>query len=127
MTHSLIVELLSVSPILNCLFLYISSNAGRYSTHTFKSLSQLSKKFAYIHIYFFSLYFFGEPAAHFRNFFICCPSQRSARSQVPSLGGNPPGDSQSAVGWEHAGFEPGTAGQQPGALLLSYHATPTYT
>ncbi len=64
---------------------------------------------------FFSLYVFGEPAVHFRNFFLCCPSQRSARSQVPSLGGNPPGDWQSAVGWGDAGFEPGTAGQQPGA------------
>jgi hypothetical protein len=72
---------------------------------------------------FFSLYVFGEPAVHFRIFFLCCPSQRSARSQVPSLGGNPPGHWQSAVGWGDAGFEPGTAGQQPGALPLSYHAS----
>jgi hypothetical protein len=41
-------------------------------------------------MFFFSLHVFGEPAVHFRNFFLCCPSQRSARSQVPSLGGNPP-------------------------------------
>ncbi len=73
--------------------------------------------------FFFSLYVFGEQAVNFRNFFLCCPSQRSARSQVPSLGGNPPGDWQSAVGWGDAGFEPGTAGQQPGALSLSYHAS----
>ncbi len=73
--------------------------------------------------FFFPLYVFGEPAVHFRNFFLCCPSQRSARSQVPSLGGNPPGDWQSAVGWGDAGFKPGTAGQQPGALPLSYHAS----
>ncbi len=72
--------------------------------------------------FFFSVYVFGEPAVHFRNFSLCCPSQRSARSQVPSLGGNPPGDWQSAVGWGDVGFEPGTAGQQPGVLPLSYHA-----
>ncbi len=30
-------------------------------------------------------------------------------SAIP--GGNPPEDWQSAVGWEDAGFEPGTAGQ----------------
>ncbi len=33
---------------------------------------------------FFPLYVFGEPEVHFRNFLLCCPSQRSARSQVPS-------------------------------------------
>ncbi len=37
---------------------------------------------------FFSLYVFGESEVPFRNFFLCCPSQRSARSQVPSPGGN---------------------------------------
>ncbi len=73
--------------------------------------------------FFFSLYVFGEPAVPVRNFFLCCPSQRSARSQVPSQGGNPQGDWQSAVGWGDAGFEPGTAGQQSGALPLSYHAS----
>jgi hypothetical protein len=35
-------------------------------------------------IFFFSLYVFGEPEVHFRNFLLCCPSQRSARCQVPS-------------------------------------------
>ncbi len=34
--------------------------------------------------FFFSLYVFGEPAVHFLNFHLCCPLQRSARSQVPS-------------------------------------------
>jgi hypothetical protein len=38
-------------------------------------------------------------------------------------GGNPPGDWQSAVGWGDAGFGPGTAGQQSGALPLSYHTS----
>jgi hypothetical protein len=33
---------------------------------------------------FFSFYVIGEPAVHYRNFLLCCPSQRSARSQVPS-------------------------------------------
>ncbi len=33
---------------------------------------------------FFSLYVFGETKVHFRNFLHCCPSQRSAHSQVPS-------------------------------------------
>jgi hypothetical protein len=36
-----------------------------------------------IYISLFSLYGFGEPEVHFRNFLLCCPSQRSA-SQVPS-------------------------------------------
>jgi hypothetical protein len=35
-------------------------------------------------VFFFSLYVFGEPEVHFRNFLLCCPSQMSARSQVPS-------------------------------------------
>ncbi len=72
---------------------------------------------------FFSLYVFAEPAVSFCNFFLCCPSQRSACSQVPSQGGNPPEDWQSAVGWGDARFEPGTAGQQSGSLPLSYHAS----
>jgi hypothetical protein len=38
-------------------------------------------------------------------------------------GSNPPGDWQSAVGWGDTGFEPGTAGNQSGALPLSYHAS----
>ncbi len=39
------------------------------------------------------------------------------------LGGNPPGDWQSAVGWGDAGFKPGNAGLQPGTLPLSHHAS----
>jgi hypothetical protein len=36
-------------------------------------------------IYFFSLYvFFANQRSIFHNFFLCCPSQRSARGQVPS-------------------------------------------
>ncbi len=42
-------------------------------------------------------------------------------SAIP--GGNPPGDWQSVVGWGDKGFEPGTAGQQSGALPLSHHAS----
>jgi hypothetical protein len=34
--------------------------------------------------FFFFFVCFGEPVVHFRNFHLCCPSQRSARSQVPS-------------------------------------------
>jgi hypothetical protein len=30
------------------------------------------------------LYVFGEQVVHFRNFLLCCPSQRSALGQVPS-------------------------------------------
>jgi hypothetical protein len=32
----------------------------------------------------FLLDVFDKPAVHFHNFLVCCPSQRSARSQVPS-------------------------------------------
>ncbi len=32
----------------------------------------------------FFLFFFGKPAVHFSKFLLCCPSQRSARSQVLS-------------------------------------------
>jgi hypothetical protein len=42
-------------------------------------------------------------------------------------GGNPPEDWLSAVGCGDAGFEPGTAGQQSGALTLSHHAMPCLT
>ncbi len=40
----------------------------------------------FLHVlYFIILYiFFCEPAVHFRHFLLCCPSQRLARSQVPS-------------------------------------------
>ncbi len=37
----------------------------------------------YLFIFFFVC--FSESAVHFRNFLLCCPSQRSARSQVPSV------------------------------------------
>jgi hypothetical protein len=72
---------------------------------------------------FFSLYVFGEPAVHFSQFFPLLPlTEVSPRpSAIPD--GKPPGDSQSAVGWGDAGFEPGTAGQQSGALQLSHHAS----
>ncbi len=40
--------------------------------------------YIYIYIYIYTVYVFGEPAVHFRNFLLCSPSQRSARSQVPS-------------------------------------------
>ncbi len=46
----------------------------------------------------------------------------SQPSAIP--GGNPPEDWQSAVGWGDAGFEPGTAGHQSGALPLSHHTFP---
>ncbi len=34
--------------------------------------------------FFFFFICFGESEVHFRNILLCCPSQRSARSQVPS-------------------------------------------
>jgi hypothetical protein len=59
--------------------------------------------------------FFGKPSVPFSQFFPLLPlTEVSPRpSAIPD--GNPPGDSQSAVGWGDAGFEPGTAGQQSGA------------
>ncbi len=74
-------------------------------------------------IFFFLYVFFGEPAVHFSQFFPLLPlTEVSPRpSAIPD--GNPPVDSQSVVGWGDAGFEPGTAGQQSGALPLSHHAS----
>jgi hypothetical protein len=71
-------------------------------------------QFNYTIIQYIEFFFFI-----FHNFLLCCPSQRSSAI----LGGNPPGDWQSAVGWGDAGFEPGTAGQQSGVLPLSHHAS----
>ncbi len=67
--------------------------------------------------------FFGAPAVHFSQVFpLLLLTEVSPRpSAIP--GGNPPGDGQSAVGWEDAGFEPGTAGQQSGVLPLSHYAS----
>jgi hypothetical protein len=74
--------------------------------------------------FFFFLYMiFGEPEVHFSQFFPLLPLTEVSprRSAIPD--GNPPGDSQSAVGWGDAGFEPGIAGQQSSALPLSHHAS----
>jgi hypothetical protein len=61
----------------------------------------------------------------FRNFLLCCPSQRSARSHVPSqVATQQEIDRQLWAGGD-AGFEPGTAGQQSGAL--STILTPIFT
>ncbi len=68
--------------------------------------------------------FFGEPAVHFTQFFPLLPLTEVSPRPSAIPGGNPPGDGQSAVGWGVAGFEPGTAGQQSGALPLSHHASP---
>jgi hypothetical protein len=73
--------------------------------------------------FFFSLYVFGEPAIHFSQFFPLLPLTEVSPRPSAIPGGNPPGDWQSAVGWGDAGFEPGTAGQQSGALPLSHHAS----
>ncbi len=57
------------------------------------------------------------------NFLLCRPSQRSARSQVPSqVGIHQTIGSQLWVGGD-AGFKPRTAGQQSGALPLSHHTS----
>jgi hypothetical protein len=54
--------------------------------------------------------------------FILLPLTEVSPQPSAILGGNPPGDWQSAVGWGDAEFEPGTAGQQSCALPLSHHA-----
>ncbi len=74
-------------------------------------------------ILFFSLYVFGEPAVHFPNFSPQLPLTEVSPQPSAIRGGNPPGDWQSAVGWGDTRFEPRTAGQQSGTLLLSYHAS----
>ncbi len=72
---------------------------------------------------FFSLYAFGEPAAHFLSFLPLLPLTEV--SPLPSAipGDNPPECWQSAVGWGEAGFEPRNAGQQSGEPPLSHHAS----
>jgi hypothetical protein len=72
---------------------------------------------------FFLFMFFGEPAVHFSQFFPLLPLTEVSPRPSAIPGGNSPGDGQSAVGWGDAGFEPGTAGQQSGALPLSHHAS----
>ncbi len=67
----------------------------------------------------FSLYIFGEPAAHFSYFSPLSPLTQVSLQPSAIPGGNPLGDCQSAVGWGDAGFEPGTVGQQSSALPLS--------
>jgi hypothetical protein len=52
-------------------------------------------------------------------FLLCCPSQRSNHIQVPSKVATHQG-MEVNWGWGDARFEPGTAGQQSGALPLSY-------
>ncbi len=70
---------------------------------------------------FFSLYVFGEPTVDFSRFSPLSPLTEVSPQPSAIPGGNPSGDWQSAVGWGGAGFEPGTAGQQSGALPLSHH------
>ncbi len=79
----------------------------------------------FFYIFFFLYMFFGEPAVHFSQFFPLLPLTEVSPwpSAIPD--GNPPGDSQSAEGLGDAGFEPGTAGHQSGALPLSHHASLT--
>ncbi len=55
-------------------------------------------------------------------FFSVAPHQFSLQPSA-ILGGNPPGDRQSAVGWGDTGFEPGTAGLPSGMLQLSLHTS----
>jgi hypothetical protein len=76
-------------------------------------------------IFFFLYIFFGEPAVHFSQFFPLLPLTEVSPRPSAIPGGNPPGDGQSAMGWGDAGLEPGTAGQQSGALPLSHHASQT--
>jgi hypothetical protein len=73
---------------------------------------------------FFSLYVFGKPAAHFSKFSSLSPLTEVSPQPCAIPGGNPPDNWQSAIGWGDTGSEPGTAGQQSGALPLSHHASP---
>ncbi len=76
-------------------------------------------------LFFFLYMFFGEPAVHFSQFCPLLPLTEVSPRPSANPGGNPLGDGQSAVGWGDAGIEPGTAGQQSGALPLSHHASLT--
>jgi hypothetical protein len=59
----------------------------------------------------------------FNSFLLCCHLTEVSSQPSAIPGGNPPGDRQWAVGWWVAGLEPGTAGQQSGALPLSHNAS----
>jgi hypothetical protein len=74
-----------------------------------------------IHIWGLSFFFFICFWQSSGSFFIIFSSVTPHRGQP--AGGNPPDDWQSALGWDDAGFEPGTEGQQSGALPLSHHAS----
>jgi hypothetical protein len=68
--------------------------------------------------------FLGEPAVPFSYFSPLLPLTDVSPQPRAIPGGNPPGDWQSAISWGDSGFEPGTAGQQSGALPLSHYASP---
>jgi hypothetical protein len=72
---------------------------------------------------FFSLYVFGEPAVHFHNFLLCCPSLRSAHSQVPSQVATHQEIGSQLWAGETLDSNIRTAGQQSVALPLSHHAS----
>ncbi len=71
------------------------------------------------------LYVFWGTSGYFIVIFFSPLSRLTEVSPQPSAipGGNPPQDWQSAMDWGDAGFKPGTAGQQSGALPLSHHAS----
>jgi hypothetical protein len=80
--------------------------------------------YMYITIPFFFFICFWRTSGSFLIIFSSVAPHRgqpAAKCAIP--GGNPPEDWQSAVGWGDTGFEPGTAGQQSGALPLSHHAS----
>jgi hypothetical protein len=70
------------------------------------------------------LYMFWQTSGSFLSFSPLSPLTEVSLQPSAIPGGNPPGDWQLAVGWRDSGFEPGTAGQQSGMLLLSHHTYP---
>jgi hypothetical protein len=76
--------------------------------------------------FFLYIFFLANQRSIFHNFFPLLPLTEVSPQPSAIPDGNPPRDSQSAVGWGDAGFEPGTAGQQSGALPLSHHASQHY-
>jgi hypothetical protein len=77
----------------------------------------------------FFLYMFlaNQRAVHFSLFSPLSPFTEVSPQLSAIPGGNSPEDWQSAVGWGDTRFEPGTAGQQSGALPLSHRASLCFT
>ncbi len=75
--------------------------------------------------FFFSLYVFWRTSGPFFTILSSVAPHRGQPTAKCHPRWQPTRRWASAVGWGDAGFEPGTAGQQSGALPLSHHASPT--